>query len=298
MRRISLLFLGVACALFAEQKPEAAYTYWDIHPLHVGGETIFVGQAPVTNTHTNRHQGQLTFNKNEAFLSILLPVSRTIIFIPRFEYSLIHLHWDQNPKFNQQWFEYFKPGLILFTNELDRWEWLVRADYNFDTKHFSEPMRYGLFQAVLWGKYEIFDKWHYHVGSLGYVGLEGGMVYPIIGFDYAPSKNWLLKAIFPIVYSVEYRLGEYWRFALIGRPLKERCRTGKDEPQPESIFSYSTMSAELNIRYEIPRRLEIAVFGGCNFGGDFYIKNSGGHKPLYTDVSYAPYIGARLDWGI
>lgn len=274
---------------------EPQFTYWDVHPLHIGAESLYIGKAGISND--KGASGHLHFHKNMAFLSMIVPVCRTIIFIPRFEYSEMYFDWNKNPKFSQKNFSYLKGGLILYTNELDRWEWIVRADYNMDTAHFFST-RFALFNALLWGKYELFQKWHYHVGATGYVGLEGGMLYPIIGLDYKPNKNWIIKLIFPIMYSVEYHLGKYWHFELMGRPLKERFRINKAAPQPESVFSYSSIGAEANIRFEIPRRLEIVLFGGCNFGGNYYIKDQGGHNPLYTDVGAAPYIGGKIDWGI
>lgn len=276
------------------KKSEHHYTYWDIHPIHVGGESLYIGKAGISND--KGANGDLFFHKNMAFLSVIVPVTRSIIFIPRFEYVEMQVKWDHNPRFHQNHFSYLKSGLVLFTNGLERWNWIVRADYNFDLAHFTNS-NYGLFNGLLWGKYRLHRKWHYHVGAVGYVGLEGGMLYPIIGFEFSPNKKWEFKAVFPIVYSVEYHLG-YWHFGIVGRPLKERFRVNEKQIDPSSIFSYSTMGAEANIRYEIPRRLELVLFGGCNFGGNYYIKNRGGHNPLYTDVGAAPYIGAKLDWGI
>ena len=123
------------------------------------------------------------------------------------------------------------------------------------------------------------------------------MVYPLLGADYSPDHHWTFQAIFPIDYSIQYKLGKNWRFSLKGRPLKERFRTSKEEPQPRSVFSYSTMGVEANIHFELPLRLECEIFGGYNFGGSFYIKNEQGQQPLYTDVEGAPYAGAHLDFG-
>ncbi len=123
------------------------------------------------------------------------------------------------------------------------------------------------------------------------------MVYPIIGVDYAPNKKWLFQAVFPINYSIEYACNAEWKISLKGRPLKERFRTGPDEPQPRSIFCYSTMGAECNIHYEKFLRVEAELFAGYNFGGSFYIKNKNGQDALYTNVQGAPYAGASFNWG-
>ena len=44
-------------------------------------------------------------------------------------------------------------------------------------------------------------------------------------------------------------------------------------------------------------RLEVEIYGGYNFGGDFYIKDRAGKFPLYTTFGGAPYGGATLNYG-
>lgn len=107
----------------------------------------------------------------------------------------------------------------------------------------------------------------------------------------------MFQFIFPMNYSIEYSIGKEWRLSLKGRPLKERFRTGPREPQPRSIFSYSTIGAEFNIHYEKFLRVEAEVFVGYNFGGSMYIKDKMGHLPLYTNVQGAPYAGGNFNWG-
>ena len=107
-----------------------------------------------------------------------------------------------------------------------------------DTKHFGNNS-YNLYSVLIWGIYEIWQKWHYHVGTYGYTGMKGSQIYPVIGLDFAPNKKWLFLAAFPLEYKIQYQFDENWRLSGIGRPLKERFRTGKHEPQPRSIFNYS-----------------------------------------------------------
>src|SRR5690606_20973878 len=117
---------------------------------------------------------------------------------------------------------------------------------NFDVNHFTDFKHYGLFSALFWGMNEIGENWHYHIGALGYTGLKGQTVYPIIGFDYTFNKKWMFQAVFPINYSIEYSPVKEWRFSFKGRPLKERFRTGRGEPSSQSIFCYSSMGLEFN----------------------------------------------------
>jgi hypothetical protein len=289
-------FLFFALSLFAQDEDYSSYSYWDFHPLHGGGNIIAIGRANVTPKHSAQ-SGTLLFNKVNAFTQLLVPVSRTSYFFPRIEWNTFTMSWNENPKFQQTHFHYMQFALTFFSTGLEKWRWIARADYNLDIKHFSNPSMYGLFSALLWGTHDMDSQWRVHVGALGYTGMEGEMVYPVIGADYLPADKWLIQAIFPITYSIEYAFNKEWRLSLKGRPLKERFRTGRLEPQPRSVFSYTSIGAELNLHYEKFLRLEFEVYGGYNFGGDFYIKNRTGDFPLYTTFDGAPYGGATLNYG-
>lgn len=189
-------------------------------------------------------------------------------------------------------------GLMFYSIALERWRWIARFDYNLQIEHMSQPSEYGLFSWLLWGAYELNSEWHYHVGVLGYAGLEGDTIYPLIGFDYTPNEKWFFQAIFPMLYSVEYKLSSKWTLAIKGRPLKERLRAGSKEPQPRSVFNYSTMSAELNAKYNYRNRFSLELYSGCNFGGKFYIKNEHGHNAIYVPIGAAPYVGFSIDYAI
>lgn len=293
MRHWFFLFAAAASPLLsAEEKG-----YWDYHPLHVGGNGIYLGQADITPAHSDSHYGELQFNKANIFATILVPISRYSYFFPRIEWNIFTLDWNRNPKFNKTQFNYMQFGLTFYTIALEKWRWIIRGDYNMDAQHFYRPGSYGLFSGLLWGSYQIHRKWHYHIGALGYVGLQGDQFYPVLGFDYSPNKKWYFEIVFPINYEIRYQWTERWRVALKGRPLKERFRSGTHEPQARSIFSYSTMGAELNVQYEIIRKFEFEAYGGYNFGGTFYIKDLGGRNALYTDVHGSPYAGFKLDYG-
>lgn len=277
----------------ASTSTEPSHSLWDYHPIHVGGNFITLSPADVTNTPQG---GTLRFNKANAFLYMLLPISEKSYFFPRIEWNTFALDWDKNPKFTDSRFYYLQFALTFYTIAVENWRWILRANYNIDVKHMQSPKQYGLFEALLWGSYQPHRKWHYHVGAFGYTGMRGQQVYPIIGADYSPNKHWTFLLIFPMDYSIQYKLTDQWRFSAKVRPLKERFRSGRNQPQPRSIFSYSSTGAELNIHYEKPMRLEIELYGGYNFGGKFYIKDSHGHNALYTDVGGSLYAGVTADY--
>ena len=280
-------------------------SYWDIHPLHAGGHMIRIGKAEIDDLRPdarftkaiNHDPGHLHYRKSNVFVNMILPIDVQNFFIPQIDINYVTFEWDKNPKFNENHFYYLQFGLVYYTTAIEHWRWIFRFDYNLQTEHMSHPGQYSLYNGLLWGSYKIHPKWHCHVGALGYAGLEGEMVYPIIGLDFSPNHLWHFELIFPINYAVDCRFAKGWTLSLKGRPLKERLRTGSREPQPRSIFSYSSIGAELNLQYEIERRLTAEIYGGYSGGGSFYIKNAGGHNAVYADVQGAPYIGAKLDVG-
>jgi len=282
------LFFGTKALLAQEQ----SYSYWDFHPWRIGGQFIRVGKA-----NCDHHQGNVHYRKSNVFTTILLPVDYNNFFFPRVELNYVTFDWSKNPKFHETHFYYMQFALTYYTTALEKWKWIARFDYNLQIEHISHPGQYSLYSGLLWGAYQIAPKWHYHVGALGYGGLEGGTMYPVIGIDYAPTDKWFFQALFPINYSIEYKPNTNWTLAIKGRPLKERLRVGSREPQPRSIFNYSTFGSEFNVHYEIPFRLIVEAYGGVNFGGTFYVKDAHGHRATYVKFGGAPYFGASVDFG-
>jgi hypothetical protein len=294
MKKRTLLFFLFLAALIGAEEPSRSL--WDYHPLHMGGNLLRLGGAEVT-PRKSHEDGKLYFRKSNVFLNMLVPVSETTYFFPRVEWNTFTLDWSQNPKFHSTHFYYAQFGLMMYSTGLEKWRWIARIDYNIDLEHFSQPGPYGLLTGLLWGAYQVHRKWHYHVGAVAYSGMEGQMVYPIVGLDYSPDKKWTFQAIFPIDYSIQYHAAPWCRLSLKARPLKERFRVGNHEPEPRAIFNYSTIGTEFNVHFEKTRRFEIELYGGYNFGGSFYIKSQGGHNPYYTDLGGAIYGGATLDYG-
>lgn len=295
-KRIAALISFVIAS--SQSFSEEQRSLWHYHPLHAGGQYIYLGKADCHNEHPSHHHhlGTVGFSKANAFVSMMVPFNRHNIIFPQLQYNYVTFDWNKNTKFNETHFAYMQFDLLYYSTGLEHWKWIMRFDYSLQTKHFSQPGRYSLYNGLLWGAYELDDKWHYHVGALGYAGLESYNIFPIIGLDYAPSKRWLIQTIFPINYSIEYKLSK-WTFAAKLRPLKERLRSGSHEPQPRSVFNYSSFGSELNIRYEKQFKLAVDAYGGYNFGGKFYIKDQHGKHPEYVHFDGAIYGGASLDYG-
>ncbi len=293
-----IFFLGILSVSAHFLSAQEQHSLWYYHPLHVGGQFIRLGKAECYNERPDHqhHLGNVHFRKTNAFLSMMVPVNRNHIFFPQIQINSVTFDWNKNRKFSETHFYYMQFDLMYYTTALDRWKWIMRFDYNLQTDHMSHPGEYSLYNGLLWGSYQIHPKWHYHIGALGYAGLKGSNIFPIIGVDYTPGKHWFIQAVFPINYSVEYKISR-WTFAGKIRPLKERLRTGSREPQPRSIFNYSSVGTELNVRYERQFKFTLEGYGGMNWGGNFYIKNAQGKHAEYVDFRSTIYGGLSLDYG-
>ncbi len=290
IRTLFFSFLFVQTAFSLESGPTS---YWDVHPLHAGGQFLRIGKADCQSGQ----EGNLHYRKSAAFATLLVPLNHHNFFFPKVEINYVTFDWNKNTKFSETHFYYMQFGLTYYTNAIERWKWIARFDYNLQIEHVSHPGLYSLYNGMLWGAYEINSKWNYHLGGLGYWGLEGGTFYPLIGLDYKLDEKWFFQAIFPFAYSIEYKFAPEWTLAAKGRPLKERLRVGSREPQPRSILNYSSMGYELNLSYKKERRLTIEAYAGYNSGGKFYIKDEYGHNATYVKFGGAPYLGASLDFG-
>ncbi|MBU6447064.1 MAG: hypothetical protein KGQ49_06670, partial [Verrucomicrobia bacterium] len=135
-----------ACRLLAYECAEEK-SFWDYHPIHVGGNLIALGKANVERKR-GQNDGELLFNKANVFAYCFLPVNECTFFLPRVEWNAFTMDWNRNPRFRETHFSYVQFALTLLTQALDAWKWIARVDYNIDLKHFSRPGQYGLFSGL------------------------------------------------------------------------------------------------------------------------------------------------------
>jgi hypothetical protein len=295
MKRFCLTAVTLAASLCAQEEkgPSADFTFWDVHPFRFGANGISNGGAELN--HRGDDVGNLHYRKANAYTYVLLPISERTFFMPRFEWNGISVNWKENPFFSQTNFNMIQGALTFYTSALEDWRWIVRADYNVDADHIDEAADYSLYTGMLWGTYKIWRKWHYHIGALFSKGMETQNFYPIIGFDYSPTKSWLIELVFPVEYSIQFKFADYWRLAAKGRPLKERLRSGNEGPQPRSVLTYSSFGTELNLKFQKMLRFEAEAYAGWNWGGSFYVKDQNNNNPYYTSLEGSFYAGGMAE---
>lgn len=133
-----LLLLLVSFSLFAESLCEEGKTIWDYHPIHIGGNGIFFGKADL-DRRRGSSDGQLTFNKENAYIYTFVPINRCNFFLPRIEYNTFEMNWDRNPRFNETRFQYMQFALTFLTNGLESWRWILRGGVQYRRQTFFSP---------------------------------------------------------------------------------------------------------------------------------------------------------------
>ena len=105
-----LSFILFPLFLFAEEETPS-HSLWDYHPLHVSAQTLQTAKADVDAPQG----GDLYFGKTMAYVSMIVPITKTSYFIPRVEWVQFALDWDKNPKFDETHFSYTQFALLFYS---------------------------------------------------------------------------------------------------------------------------------------------------------------------------------------
>ena len=113
------LAASLCCARgFAQDSDINSYSYWDFHPIHLGGNVLRLSGANISDTSLG---GRLFYRKTNAFLYMLLPISTKTYFLPQVNWTTFTMEWAKNPKFHQNHFYYAGFSLTFYTTAIDTW---------------------------------------------------------------------------------------------------------------------------------------------------------------------------------
>ena len=207
-------------------------------------------------------------------------------------YSLYHLGWDHNPYFSEKNFNVITVGVGFFSHRCSSWDWKGLVKMNFDPCHlnFQDYVNWDL---MLWGRYEIGDKWGFHTGFYALTGMKIDRVYPIIGLDWTPNEHWKVNAIFPLNFSVIYTLDGNWSFALASRVWDVRRRVGEDEPLSKGLWEYRNVGIEFACDYKYCG-WNVNAHAGYATGGHLKISDRHRSHSKRLNFNAAPYVGGEV----
>lgn len=213
-------------------------------------------------------------------------------------YSLMDLNWNKNPDFNKKFFQDGIVSAAYVTTAIDQWRFVTAIGAHIDLDYF-DLKNHSFYTGTFWGRFQAADNLGLHVGTTGQTGIDNTYVFPILGFDYFFAKCMVLSLIYPFEFSLhgyfskEFSLGISYR--CFGGWYRSYHRVGKNEPQPESIFTLHSSGVDIGAYYKTSKISIAAVVGG-NIGGWILIKDKDNKNPHYFHYKHAPYAGIKLGY--
>lgn len=261
-------------------------------PFSISGD--YVNVSPTT-FRTPDLEGKLSYRQADAAFSYNHPCNEYWGLLFGAGYVFSDINWKENPAFHQQDFTYVSLMFGAYTKSVEGWLWNVSVTPFFDTQAFDFG-DYTLYQGVLQGKY-VFCEWIvFNVGCILEVGLNKDKMWPILGFEYTPSEDWKINAVYPINVSVEYRVTDQIKAAGAIRFLRNRHRVGEDEPIPKGIFEYRDAGAEFDLTYKPFPTVGITGFAGSTFDGELKVTNRNDNHGTHYKFKGSFYAGASAIW--
>jgi hypothetical protein len=226
----------------------------------------------------------------------ILPCSDTWGFISTLGNSYTNLRWTENPKFQEQHFNYVNLGIGAYALFIPEWVWKTQVTVSFDPEKFDSS--YALLYGVLWGKYSYcqtrYGDLNLHFGFWGRIGLENSLVLPVIGLDYMPFCNLKANIIFPIDISLSYTVAENTSLELKSSTFRRRHRVDNNEAEPYGVFEYRNGGAEFGATYDNSSWILANVHLGYTFGQDLKVQDSKGLSSTFYEFGGSGYIGGKL----
>jgi hypothetical protein len=266
------------------------------HHWHVDGDYRRVGKAKFTTKDVKGSHLKYSDAYGNAYYSYFFNPCNSISL--QAGYTHVGLDWDQNPRFSETEYNYGTASIGWVSNSLTDWRWVLSGGASVDT-HSWNFGRTGVYNMMMWGRYNINCHLGMHVGFWGYAGIQNVRVVPILGLDWSIGRNWSLHAIYPLDISLQYAFNKQWSacvaLAGFGGPYRYpmRARGGKGQFH-SPITQINSTGVEFDLDYSCGSFLSAGIGAGWNFGGWMLIRNGDNHHGKYYKFNSAPYAQANL----
>lgn len=208
-------------------------------------------------------------------------------------YTAVRLDWEDNLRFDKKNFNNVGFSLGFASERLCGWLWKMQATLNIDADYFDFN-EYSTWDLLFWGRYTYEEDIHIHLGFLALTGMKIDRIYPILGFDWQISDDWILNAVFPMNISLQYLVSCDFSIDLAARFFDSRYRLGNHEPYPKSLWEYINSGVELGLNYNWAPYLKLNLHAGTTFGGTLRTANRHYHHIHRHRFKPAPYAGGEL----
>lgn len=262
-------------------------------PFRIDLRTDFIGESKTTN---DLYRGEkLHYSESQADISgvFYYDADNHEALLAQFGFNSTQLYWQENPLFDQRYFNNYIFALTGVTQRLCGWTWQAYASMNMDSKNVGLN-NFTTYDLIMWGKYQYTNNINVHVGFLGWTGLKIDKILPILGFDWTFCDKWTINAIFPINVSVIYAINDRWNVTAAGRFFWNRHRIQKDELLTEGIWEYRNSGAELGVNYFLHNLATVNLHVGYAFGGNVQLSNKNHKHTKKYEFESAPYAGGEI----
>ncbi len=208
-------------------------------------------------------------------------------------YESTYINWNKNPFFKRKNYDTLTVAGTYITHRLSCWQWIVQGAVNIDADKWSLS-EYNTYDMLLWGRYTWNDCIGLHFGVYAETGIKLDRVWPVLGFDWQISKQWLLNAIYPLNISLNYFYNDLWTLNLAVRFFNERHKAGESGGFENAIWRYQNSGAEFALINNWCSWLRTNLHAGYTFGGKLKIADSRAHHNRRFHFKSSPYFGAEI----
>lgn len=185
-------------------------------------------------------------------------------------------HWAQNPYFEQKNFNQLKLTAGTSITPTEPFSVHAYLDYIGDFPHFFN-IDNGGWQGSLWGRYAFTENFAFSLGAVYWHWIEEYKLLPIIGLEYAFTKNLRLAIFCPKMARLMYFFNEKWALFLDLTYERQRHRVDKHQALSKAIFEYTSYYTKLSLQFfhdsVINQEVNASVFIGASIGSHLKMMN-------------------------
>lgn len=258
------------------------------YPIGLSGMYLDVQKAEFRKS--DLHQQYLHYKQGNAAIAYTHACNPYWGLIFGAGYVGTEVKWNRNPYFKETHFSYVDLNLGAYTNAMPCWTWALTGSMFVDTA-VLDLRDYALYQGILYGKYDFLPCLDLNAGFILEVGLNKAKIWPILGFEFAPTARLEINVVYPLDVSIDYSVYSWLDLAIAARFLRDRHRFLETEPVPKGVYEYTTEGVEFEAIISPLERLAITVFAGHSFPGDLKITNHNNHAIKHAKFQGSFYSG-------
>ncbi len=257
------------------------------HPYHGWGNWVRTNKAKFESPQNPRER--FRFSQWDMLVGFVNEVNCLTGFAFQGAYRWTHFHWDSSPFLRHKRFN--EAGVFVrgFTHALPGWHWRYGIGW-WQQLAVLNMGRYGLFDGLLWGRYDLCPNLGVHIGVVTQPGKRKGFTRPIAGVDFRFRRRIKVNLIYPIDMSVLYEYNDFC-FGVAGRPQRSRMRMRANDPVSQGLIEYRSWGVELKGVYEPNGGVNIEAYVGSTVWTFVRVQTTLARPIAYRNLESTLYYG-------